>query len=133
MQRYTRFDEVTVGDTFPDQPLSFVVSPERVTAFLDATGAAPISGNHAPSMLASVYLVDLLKARNSPPGGIHAKQALRFHRSLRVGETVSVQGWVSETYERRGRPYVVADFETRGADGELVASGRITSIWGNDP
>jgi len=132
MQGYTRFDELAVGDTFPDQPLKFVVSPARVAAFLDATGAAPMSGDHAPSMLAAVYLVDLLKARNSPPGGIHAKQTLQFHRRLRMGETLSVQGWVSETFERRGRPYVVSDFEARGADGGLVASGRITSIWGND-
>lgn len=133
MQDYTLFDEVTVGDVFPDQPLEIVVSSERVAAFLNATGAPPMIDDRAPSMFAAVYLVDLLKARNSPPGGIHAKQSLQFHRSPRVGETLSVQGRVTETYMRRGRPYVVSDFETRGADGSLVASGRIISIWGKNP
>jgi len=133
MTGFARFDELAVGDNFPGQPLNFVVSPERVAKFLGAIGADPMVGTNAPSMLAAVYLVDLLKSRNSPPGGIHAKQGLRFFRSLRVGEVLSVQGKIIETYERRGRPYVVSDFETRDADGGLVASGRITSIWGKDP
>ncbi len=39
---------------------------------------------------------------------------------------------VVEKYVRKERPYVVSDFEARGADGSLVSSGRITSIWGRD-
>ena len=83
-------------------------------------------------MIAAVYLVDLLKARLSPPGGIHAKQAIRFHRTVKIGDRLSLQGRVIEKYVRKERPYVVSDFEARTADGELVSSGRITSIWGRD-
>lgn len=131
MEGYTRFSDVTVGSKFPEQPLKFVVSPDQVAAFLDATDGGPIDGDHAPSMLASVYLIDILKARNSPPGGIHAKQSLKFHRRLRIGETLLLQGEVKETFVRRDRPYVVSDFEARDETGALVASGRVTSIWGS--
>jgi acyl dehydratase len=83
-------------------------------------------------MIASVYLVDLLAARRSPPGGIHAKQTIRFHRAIGIGERLEIQAKVVEKYVRKERPYVVSDFEARGADGSLVSSGRITSIWGRD-
>lgn len=138
MADYRRYDEVAVGDVYPATPLSFAVSDAVVDSFLAATGDAGAAYTRngetrpAPSMLAAVYLIDLLKARASPPGGIHAKQALRFHRRLAVGETLSLQAHVVEKYVRKERPYVVSEFEARGGDGELVASGSITSIWGKD-
>lgn len=128
---FRRYDDVAVGDVFPETPLHFEVSQEVVDGFLDATGNER-EGAPVPSMLASVYLIDLLNARKSPPGGIHAKQSIRFYRSLRIGETISLQARVVEKYVRKERPYVVSDFEALGEDGKLVSSGRITSIWGKD-
>jgi hypothetical protein len=43
-----------------------------------------------------------------------------------------VQARVVDKYVRKERPYIVSEFEARGGDGSLVASGRITSIWGKD-
>lgn len=137
MTAFRRFDDVAVGDVFPAEPLTFEVSRQVVDGFLAATGNESdlYAGGErrAPSMIASVYLINLLLARRSPPGGIHAKQAIRFHRALEVGETVWIQGRVVEKFVRKERRYVVADFETRGGDGSLVSSGRISSIWGRDP
>jgi acyl dehydratase len=137
MSEYRHYDEVAVGDVFPAEPLRFMVTREKVASFLQATGnrnPAYASGTgQAPSMMAAIYLIELLRHRKSPPGGIHAKQAIRFHRPLAVNETLLLQGWVVEKYLRKERPYVVSDFEARGDDGELVASGRVTSIWGKDP
>lgn len=136
MSGYRRYEAVSVGDVFPPDPLRFQVAPDIVEGFLSATGnddpryAGP--SRLAPSMIASVYLIDLLAARQSPPGGIHAKQAIRFHRVVKVDETLSIQATVVEKYVRKERPYVVSDFEARGEDGSLVATGRVTSIWGKD-
>lgn len=138
MSEFRRFDEVAVGDIFPSEPLLFDVGPAVVDGFLAATGDdSPLYGDGqgtraAPSMIAAVYLIDLLMARRSPPGGIHAKQAIRFHRGIDVGETLSIQATVTEKYTRKERPYVVSEFEAKGADGSLVSTGRITSIWGKD-
>nr|WP_293866023.1 MaoC family dehydratase N-terminal domain-containing protein [uncultured Alsobacter sp.] len=139
MQRYRRFDEVEVGEVFPAAPLTFTADGEKVAAFLAATGndgRLYRDGEalaRVPSMIACVYLIDLLTARRSPPGGIHAKQTLAFHRPLRLGETLSIQGRVTEKYVRKERPYVVSTFEAHGEDGSLVSSGQVTSIWGRDP
>jgi acyl dehydratase len=136
MADYRRYDEVCVGDVFPAEPLSFAVTEEVVDGFLRATGndgtAYRGAGRRAPSMIASVYLIDLLMARRSPPGGIHAKQAIRFHRAVELGEKLAIQASVVEKYIRKERPYVVSDFQAHGEDGSLVSSGRITSIWGRD-
>lgn len=136
MSDYRRYAEVAVGDVFPADPLQFRVDADVVDGFLAATGnedpRCQGPSVHAPSMIASVYLIDLLAARRSPPGGIHAKQAIRFHRAVQVDETLSIQATVVEKYVRKERPYVVSDFEARGGDGCLVATGRITSIWGRD-
>jgi hypothetical protein len=139
MSAYRCYDDVAVGDIFPQQPLRFEVSGEAVDGFLAATGnnATHYGGGRnprrAPSMIAAVYVIELLQARGSPPGGIHARQSLRFHRAPFVGETLTLQARVVEKYRRKERPYVVSDFEARGASGDLVSSGRITSIWGVDP
>ena len=138
MSDYKRYDEVAVGDVYPAAPLSFAVTDTVVDAFLAATGDTSKAygrngeSRRAPSMLASVYLIDLLKARASPPGGIHAKQAVRFHRPIAVGETLTLQARVTEKYVRKERPYIVSEFEARGASGDLVSDGRITTIWGKD-
>lgn len=128
---YKRFDDVAVGQHFPAEPLRFEVSRDAVEAFLDATGNGR-RGEGPPSMLACVYLVELLKARLSPPGGIHAKQSIRFHRRLEFAETLSLQARIIEKFVRKEKPYVVSQFEALGADGRPVASGRITAIWGGD-
>lgn len=137
MTRFRRYEEVAVGDAFPGEPLTFEVTPAVVGGFVAATGDEGSAygtgaGDRAPSMLAAVYLIDLLRERGSPPGGIHAKQAIRFHRALSVGDRLSLQGRVVDKYVRKDKPYVVSDFEARDVKGALVSSGRITSIWGRD-
>lgn len=138
MPDYRRYDDMQVGDLYPAEPLSFEVSASVVDGFMAATGNdAPYYAERdglrrAPSMIASVYLIELLRARRSPPGGIHAKQAIRFHRPVNVGETLTIQARVTEKYRRKERPYMVSEFEAVGSDGSLVASGRVTSIWGRE-
>jgi hypothetical protein len=138
MEPYLRYDEVEIGAVYPPEPLVFEISDTMVDEFLAATGSesdlydAREGARRAPSMIASVYLINLLNARRSPPGGIHAKQAIRFHRPVAVGDVLALQARVVDKYVRKERPYIVSEFEARGSDGALAASGRITSIWGKD-
>lgn len=138
MDKYCRYDQIAVGDVFPADPVIFPVTETVVADFLRATGndeanyrGSP-SWRRAPSMIASVYLIELLSTRRSPPGGIHAKQTVKFHRAIQIGESLAIQAEVVEKYIRRERPYVVSGFKVRGQDGSLVASGRVTTIWGRE-
>jgi 3-hydroxybutyryl-CoA dehydratase len=139
MSDFQRYADVDVGDVYPTEPLVFHVSAEIVDGFLAATGndggfyQASQGTRRAPSMIASVYLINLLMARRSPPGGIHAKQAIRFHAPINVGEALKIQGRVVEKYIRKDRSYVVSDFEVRTSKDVIAATGLVTSIWGKDP
>ena len=55
MEGYTRFSDVRVGSKFPEQPLKFVVSPDQVAAFLDATDGGPIDGDHAKGTARHIF------------------------------------------------------------------------------
>lgn len=134
---HRRYDDVRIGEAVPPERLVFAVEEETVARFLAATGAAPLPPEggrprQAPSMIAAVYLIELLRARRTPPGSIHARQTIRFHRAVHVGETLSIQGSILDKYTRKERPYIVLGFEARDRDGALVSSGTVTSIWGRE-
>lgn len=136
--KYRRYADLKVGEALPAQPIVFDVDPLRVAAFREATMPKEMentfygeAGREAevPSMIAAVYLIELLTARKAPPGGLHAKQKIQFRRALRLGDQLSLQGLVAEKFERKGRNYVVFSFEAQCA-GETVAEGLVTSVWG---
>jgi len=138
MPTYRRYSDVAIGDLFPPSPSAFAVTDAVVDAFCAATGEpsrrhGPLgSGGRrpAPPTLAAAYIMDVMRARGGPPGGVHAKQKFTFFRAPEVGDVLFSQGRVVEKFEKKGRNYVVASTETRDAVGALVCTGVITSIWG---
>ena len=138
MAEFVRYDDVEIGWRFPSEPADFAVTDAVVDDFCAATSdgsglyGVPTDGSArlAPPMIAAVYLIDVLKARDGPPGGVHAKQQLSFHRVVNVGDVLHTQGRVTDKYIKNDRRYVVAETETRNQRGEIVTTGVITSIWG---
>ncbi|MEW4982557.1 MAG: MaoC family dehydratase [Cycloclasticus sp.] len=128
------------GDDFLDPVPSFEVTQERVEKYIKSTndGTKQLTvkdsqGNTvAPPMLAAVYVIDALRTRVGPPGGIHAKQQFKFHRPAYIGETLFTSAQVLKLYERKGRNYVEMTTTTRNQEGELITSGMITRIWGKE-
>lgn len=140
MAGFVRYDDVEIGWRFPPEPADFAVTDAVVDDFCDATNdgsglydvPADGSARRAPPMIAAIYLIDVLKARGGPPGGVHAKQQLSFHRVIHVGDVLRTQGRMTGKYVKKGRRYVVAETETRNQRGDLVTTGVITSIWGSE-
>ena len=138
MAAYTSFRELKAGQVFPDPPASFQVTEARVEAYLDATGdTAKIyreKGGHrpVPPTLAAVYMLEALSHRRNPPGGIHTKQHFTFHQPAYIGDILTTQAHVLETYVKKGRNYVVMKIVTHNQDGALVTTVVITRIWGKE-
>ena len=138
MPAYRRYSDVAIGDLFPPSPSAFAVTDAVVDAFCSATGersgwsapAGPSGRRAAPPTLAAAYIMEVMRARGGPPGGVHAKQKFTFLRAPEVGDVLFSQGQVVEKFEKKGRNYVVATTETRDVGGALVCAGVITSIWG---
>jgi len=140
MSDYVKYSSMSEGDDFLDPVPSFKVTAERVNKYIkstnDGTQQLTVEDGQgrrvAPPMLAAVYVIDALRTRVGPPGGIHAKQQFKFHRPAYVGETLLTSAQVLKLYERKGRKYVEMTTETRNQDGELITSGMITRIWGKE-
>lgn len=140
MSDYVKYSSMAEGDAFLDPIPSFEVTKERVEKYIqstkDETEQLQIKDDQgrqvAPPMLAAVYVIEALRTKVGPPGGIHAKQQFRFHRPAYIGETLFTSANVLKLYERKGRHYVEMTTETRNQDGELITSGMITRIWGKE-
>jgi hypothetical protein len=60
---------------------------------------------------------------------IWAKSEHEFCRPMKIGSKVYIRGKVIEKYVKRGRNYVVADYETVDEDGEVLMKSRETSVY----
>jgi acyl dehydratase len=129
------YEDVTVGEEFMSD--DFLIKPEDVDTFAyavddhnpwyfeDSPLGGPIVhptllGNQALLMRHSKYIV---------PAGLHAKMQFEFLEPLRVGMRVRSHGKVIDKYERRGRHYMVTQFETRDeATGKVHTRGQFTQM-----
>jgi len=138
MAAYTSFTELKVGQVFPDPAARFDVTEASVDAYLGATeDSAEIyrkkdGPRPAPPTLAAVYMLDALSHFRNPPGGIHTKQSFVFHQPAYVGDTLSTQARILETYVKKERNYVVMEIVTHNQKKALVTTGVITRIWGKE-
>lgn len=84
-----------------------------------------------PPALAFVALSQCIQhlLRDKPPGGVHVRQQIDFHRRARVGEPLVTALSVRTKYLKRERRYVEFDTVTRDIAGDLVFTGLRTTIW----
>lgn len=129
------YEVVQVGEAFSSDP--FLIKPEDVETFAYAVddhdawyfedspyGGAithPVMmGNQALFMRHNKYII---------PAGLHAKMHYEFIEPLRVGMRVRAYGKVIDKYERRGRHYMVTQFETRDEDsGKVLVRGQFAQM-----
>ena len=60
---------------------------------------------------------------------IWAKSEHEFLKPLKVGSRVFIRGKVVDKYVKRGRNYLVSDYETVDEDGEVLMRSRETGIY----
>lgn len=139
MTAFRRYDDIEIGDRFPDQPAVFEVKAATVAGYRDLVEASLIEGEagptddgQAPPTLAAVYIRPAQDALNGPPGGVHAKQSFAFHAGVHTGDRLETTLEVVEKYERKGRRYLVSATRTLNQSGACVTTGRITQIWGQE-
>lgn len=92
-----------------------------------ATYGRPI----VPPSIAFIYLTECIQGlmANRAPGGVHARQKLRFLSPIHVGDTLSTHLRVSSKYIKRDRKYVELDSETFNQDGVKVLEAHRVTIW----
>jgi 3-hydroxybutyryl-CoA dehydratase len=85
----------------------------------------------APPSIAFIFLTECIQALmpNRAPGGVHARQTLRFLAPIHVGDTLSTSLTVVRKYLKRERRYVELRSMTRNQRGEEVLEAFRVTIW----
>jgi acyl dehydratase len=126
-------------------PIDWMVTPRRALAFRavlapdDAVGLDDAAGplTALPMQVVSPEWVLALMARDHPDQtltpeeqrrGVHATQDTRFLAPIPAGEVLSVSGELTGVRASRAGAVATTRYETRGADGGLLAVSLSTSI-----
>lgn len=139
MSDWRAYDDLKVGDSFPEQPARFVVTRDVALGFRKLTAASRIDDRDGPvdivaipPMLAAIYIRGAQNALKGPPGGIHAKQRFLFVKEIHFGDELETTLTIKDKYEKKARRYVVSETLTRNQKGEDVTRSEIVSIWGQE-
>jgi len=108
-------DEKTVGDR-----LDIVGwQDERPTA----QGLVP------PGVTMRYHWAMKIRALPRMRASIWAKSEHEFLGPMKAGEKVTISGRVVDKYTKRGRDYMVTEFETVGENGDVLMRSRETGVW----
>ena len=126
------WDELVVG--LEVGPLRYVVTPEMVADFCAAlpVDAAPYRQGGIyptpvmpPTLLTTDY-IPLLRGHLELGWGLMSKHALKSLRPIRVNETVTVAGRITDKFVKKGRHYWTLQYEVRNSAGEPCLQSTIT-------
>jgi len=129
------YESVTIGEEFMSD--DFLIKPEDVDTFAYAVEDhhpwyfedSPFGGKIThPTLLGNQALL-MRHSKYIVPAGLHAKMQFEFLEPIRVGMRVRSCGKVIDKYERRGRHYMVTQFETRDEEaGTVLVRGQFTQM-----
>jgi acyl dehydratase len=129
------YEDVSVGEQFVSSDT--VIKPEDIETFAYAVDdrhpwyfqESPFGGRIAhPTLLGNQALM-MRHNKYIIPAGLHAKMEYEFVEPVKLGMRVRSYGRVIDKYEKRGRHYMVTQFETRDEDtGTVLTRGQFTQM-----
>ena len=137
------YEAVEVGETLMSD--DFLIKPEDIETFAfavddydpwyfaDAPASSPplspFGGKIAHPVLLGNQALLMRHGKYIVPAGLHAKMHFEFIEPLRAGMRVRTRGKVIDKHEKRGRHYMVTEFETRDEEsGALLVRGQFTQM-----
>lgn len=128
--------QVSVGQS--SGPMTMTISTEWNRAYRAATDDT-VTPETADGMSIAPPMMIALIGRQSmswipvAPGAVHAKQSYSFARPLPVDTELTVESTILETFEKRGKNYVVIGVTVHDAAGQLIGRGSTTRINSFNP
>ena len=134
------FEDLQKGRVF--RPMVFEISRERVDEYMETVGdhhplywdqdtAKSLGGPIAPPGLAAVFArLSYLQDNTMPSGGILAKQEFEFQAPAQVGDILTVEARVFESYlDEKGRKRVNFLIQAWNQDRKEICLIRLYAIW----
>lgn len=105
------------------EPAVFKIRPEEVRMFAEAIGVRFY--NQVPeTFIGRLIQINIPGVELNIPGIIHGEEKIVYHRSLKMGDTLTYKKCIKDVYERIGKQgtKTVVVIETNGYDlaGQLV-------------
>lgn len=130
------FTDLTLGREF--RALEYRVTLELVQEFTEVVG-----DNHpmykqcepgmalAPPGLAAIYArTSYLQDHSMPSGGVLAKQEFEFLNPIKIGDTLTVNAKVTESFiDEKGRKRVTFLINARNQKGVSISEVTLYAIW----
>jgi len=125
---------------YEDIPVGFELNTvnlvlDKKTIFEIAKGAQwqgePIvdeSGSLAPGLTIAHHAHTKFDTFPDLRAAIWAKSEHEFIKSFKVDQKIIITGKIADKFTKRGRKYIVAEYETRDASGQLLMKSRETSV-----
>lgn len=125
------WENLEAGMTIGERTLT--VTQAMADAHCDAVGARRGRGDAADAPIAPpmIFVNDLLAIYDENYrrfGTIHAQLGYRFHRPVRVGETVRQQVVVKDLYVKREKGWIVSELRVTNEAGALLLTSTHTSV-----
>jgi hypothetical protein len=126
---------IRVGD--PLGPFEYTITEEMADIHLAAIDnsqplfKSPSSDGRRmvpPCFTARDYVYLLLQKKAWGIGGLHTKQESEFFNPAYVGQRVVCRGKVAEQYLKKGKEYIVIEFQVDDINGKPLAKHRFTGL-----
>lgn len=119
-----RFDSVSAGETFG--PLEYSLTQEKLDLYRRAVG----DPSAVYATVASKDYVTLLRTRYSMGEIVNARHRSRYLRPPEVGATIRTSGRVVDSYEKRGRRFIVVETTSVDETGRTLVISETTLMDG---
>ena len=125
------WDELQVGLVVG--PLHYTITEEMIADFCAAlpvaekpyqssSGAASVM---PPTLLATDY-IPLLKGHLELGWGLMARHSMKVLRPVKVDDTVTVRGKITDKYEKKGRHYWTLQYDVTNSSGQVCSQSTIS-------
>jgi len=121
------WDDLEVG--LKVGPLSYSITPELVQSFcaaLPVDAARYLARGEMPATMLATDYIPLLHGRLELGWGLMARHSLKTLRPVKIGDTVTVTGEVTDKYQRKGRHYWTLRYAVRNSAGETCLENLIS-------
>lgn len=119
--------EIAITDEVVDEFLAAMEMDDPIFRLGAVQGGKRLAPSHLPPKLALYPLYGDFIEREFG-GAVFAKQTFRFHNPVWVGSTVKATAKLIETYERRGKNFVVFEGQFSDEANKPLATERRTVI-----
>ncbi|MCP4755710.1 MAG: hypothetical protein GY866_33010 [Proteobacteria bacterium] len=132
MSEKSGFENLPIG--FELEPIEMLLDSKTAQAIagtIQWQGGLDVDGKGSlpPGLTVFQHAEMMFDAVPDLRAAIWAKSEHEFVKPLKIGQKITIRGKLVEKYMKRGRMYIVGEYETVDRNGEILLKSRETSVY----